>query len=135
MKTMIALRLAVSAILILGGARVVWAQATEFTGFGCVLDLSLIAGIPEPFAHLAPATTYTKKQCPSPPDQPMVILYAFATLEDWPGVTIDETDFTCLINGSQCGFNGSREATSQHLQIDQDGNAELRCSVDFAQQP
>jgi hypothetical protein len=133
MKT-IAVRLAASVILVLGGATVAWPQATEFTGFGCVLDLNLINGIPQPFAHLAPATTYTKKQCPSP-DQPMVILDCLATLENWPGVTIDETEFTCLINGSQCGFSGLREATSQHLQIDQEGNAELRCSVDFAQQP
>src|SRR5688572_27209974 len=116
MKT-IAVRLAASIIPVLGGATVAWPQATELTGFGCVLDLSLIDGIPEPFAHYAPATTYTKKHCPSP-DQPMVILDCFATLEEWPGVTINEREFTCLINGSQCGFSGSRKATDQHLRID-----------------
>jgi hypothetical protein len=130
MKTM-AVRLAASVILVLGGATVAWPQTADFTGFGCVLDLSLIDGIPQPFAHLAPATTDTEKHC----DQPMVRLKCSATLEDWPGGTIEETDFTCLIDGSQCGFNGSREATSQHLQIDQEGNAELQCSVNFAQQP
>jgi hypothetical protein len=130
MKT-IAVRLAASVILVLGGATVAWPQgATKFTGFGCVLDLSLINGIPQPFAHLAPATTYTEKQCPSP-DQPMVIVDCFATLENWPDVSIDETEFTCLINGSQCGFSGSREATKQRLQIDREGNAELQCSVTF----
>ena len=131
MKT-IAVRLAGSVILVLGGATVAWPQATELSAFGCVLNLSLINGIPEPFAHLAPATTYTKKHCPPPQDQSKeVILYCLATLEDWPGVTIDETEFTCLINGSQCGFQGSRQATSQHLLIDQEGNAELQCSVNF----
>jgi hypothetical protein len=132
MKTMIAVRLAVSAILVLGGARVVWAQAATFTEFSCVLDLSLIDGVPEPFAHLAPATTDTEKLCPSTPANPTVILNCFATLEDWPGGTINTTDFTCLINGSQCGFSVTRPATSQHLQIDEDGNAELRCSVNFS---
>jgi hypothetical protein len=128
----IAVRLTAFVILVLGGATLAWPQAMEFTGFGCVLDLSLINGIPGRFAHLAPATTYTKKHCPSPQDQSKeVILYCLATLEDWPGVTIDQREFTCLINGSQCGFSGSREATSRHLQIDQEGNAKLECSVNF----
>jgi hypothetical protein len=133
MKT-IAVRLAASVILVLGGATAAWPQATLFAGFGCVLDLSLIDGIPEPFAHLAPATTETEKLCPSTPANPTVILNCFATLEDWPGTRINTTDFTCLINGSQCGFPVTRPATSQHLMIDEDGNAELRCSVNFAQQ-
>ena len=134
MKTTIAVSLAVSAVLILGGARVVWAQATDFTDFGCVLDLSLIDGVPEPFAHLAPTTTLTEKHCPSTPANPTVILNCFATIVDWPSdVRINDTEFTCLINGSQCGFPVTRAATGEHFTIDQDGNAELRCSVNFAQ--
>jgi hypothetical protein len=133
MKT-IAVSLAASVILVLGGARVVWAQAEDFTGFSCVLDLSLIDGVPEAVAHLAPATTDTDKHCPSTGPNPTVILNCFATIEDWPGGRINTTDFTCLINGSQCGFPVTRPATSQHLMIDDDGNAELRCGVNFAQQ-
>ena len=132
MKTMNAVRLAVSAILVLGGATAASAQepAAEFTEFSCVFNLSLIPGVPAPFTNQAPATTDTEKQCPGTPTAPTIILRCFDTFEGWPaGVTIATNDFTCLINGSQCGFPGSRPATSQRLTIDGSGNAELRCSV------
>ena len=135
MKATIAVRLAASAILLLGGATLASAQepAATFTEFSCVFNLSQIPGIPAPFTNQAPATTNTEKQCPGTPTQPTVILRCFDTFEGWPaGVTIGTNDFVCRINGSQCGFPGSRNATSQRLTIDGSGNAELRCSVNVS---
>ena len=137
MKT-IAMRLAVSAILVLGGATAASAQepAAEFTDVGCVFNLALIAGVPEPFSNLAPATVEGNTVfCPGSEGNEAVVLECSANFSalgkgPWPDdVTINTTNFACFVNASQCGNPVTRLATSRRFTVDQFGNADLRCSV------
>ena len=137
MKT-IAIRLSVSAILVLGGASAASAQgesAAEFTDVGCVFNLALIDGVPEPFANLAPATVEGNTVfCPGSVGNEAVILECVADFntiaaEPWPGVEISTNNFPCFVNASQCGNSVTRLATSQRFTVDEFGNAALRCSV------
>lgn len=133
MKTMIAVRVAASAMLACGGANAALAQAEFLDNLSAAVDLAQFANAVPPGTPLVtfvirPAT----KQCPPTSDNtPTIILSAQGLAPpEWPaGATLNQSGFLCRISGIQCGFPGAVNATSSRLTIDRNGVVDLRCSA------
>jgi hypothetical protein len=151
MKTMIAVRLAASAILVLGGANCEWrrappsraglalAEPKSSDNLSGAVDWGQFnpAEVPDAVKNLVtkkmvmairPATM----QCPSTTDTtPTMTLVAEKPVPDWPN--FNETGFVCQMSGFRCGFGDMDDepitTTSSHVTVE-DGILTLRCSAD-----
>jgi hypothetical protein len=139
---MIATRFLMSMVLILGTTLQASAQQprTTFENFGCKFDLTEIAGVPTDFADDVLVTTDTFKQCPGSSPTPTIQMECDLLIPGWdPNTSINTRDFTCEINGAQCGLNQVFIAPNAHMTIDPVviggqvfGDAHLRCSRNTA---
>jgi hypothetical protein len=126
MKPIQALGIALPMALLLGAVLPAMAQEarTSFEGFGCVFDPDeLVANgvipagaFPEGFA---PVGFITSKNCPGSSPQPVIQLECEIPLDPDPDpdINISTRNFTCLINGAQCGFNQTFEGTNNRMTI------------------
>jgi hypothetical protein len=139
---MIATRFLMPMVLILGTTLQASAQQprTTFENFGCKFDLTEIAGVPADFADDVLVTTDTFKQCPGSSPTPTIQMECDLLIPGWDSsASINTRDFTCEINGAQCGVNQVFIASNAHMTIDPVviggqvfGDAHLRCSRNTA---
>ena len=130
-----ALRLAMPIALLLGTALPASAQQvrSSFAEFGCALDTDELvangvvpAGIFEP--GVAQVGFITTKNCPGSQQNPAIQMTCEIPLDPDPGLTIKNVrNFTCEINGAQCGFAETFLASNRTLDIEL-GKAIMRCS-------
>ena len=131
MKTMIAVRLAASAILALAGARL--ALAEPFDNLSAAVDWGQFdpAEVPDEVEGLVTVIRPATKQCPTDTTPTMTLDAQGPVPARWPNdTTFDETGFVCQMSGVQCGFGpGPITATSSQVTVDEERILTLRCSV------
>ena len=137
MKPIKAFGFALPMVLLLGTALPALAQggpgpASSFEDFGCVFD-------PDELVRngVVPAGTFeegvafvgfvTDKNCPGSQSNPAIQMTCEIPLDPDPMISLRTRNFTCLINGAQCGFAQSFEASNRVLEI-ASGVATMRCS-------
>jgi hypothetical protein len=133
MKTMIAVRLAAPAILVLGGAMLAVAEPVAVENLSAAVDWGQFdpAKVPDAVEGLVTVIRQAIKECPTD-TTPTMTLYAEEPVPGrWPkNVTFDETGFVCQMSGRQCGFGpGPFTATSSQVTVDEEGILRLQCSV------
>jgi len=134
MKPIKAFGLAMPIALLLGTALPALAQQprSSFEDFGCSFDPDelvengvISAGIFEPGVALVGFVT--EKNCPGSQQNPAIQLTCEIPLDEDPGITLNTRNFTCEINGAQCGFNETFSASNRRLEI-QPTRVTIRCS-------
>jgi len=134
MKPIKALGFALPIALLLGTALPALAQQTRsfFEDFGCALDPDELvrngvipAGIFEP--GVAIVGFVSEKNCPGSQSNPAIQMTCEIPLDPSIVLTVSTRNFTCEINGAQCGFSQTFLASNRRLDI-QPGKATLRCS-------
>ena len=134
MKPIKALGFALPIALLLGTALPALAQQTRsfFEDFGCALDPDELvrngvipAGTFEP--GVAIVGFVTEKNCPGSQSNPAIQMTCEIPLDPSIVLNVSTRNFTCEINGAQCGFSETFLASNRRLDI-QPGLATLRCS-------
>lgn len=143
MKSIKVLAIAMPMAFLLGAALPALAQQprSQFEDFGCAFDPDELVengvipegAFPEGFA---PVGFVTHKNCPGSQANPVIQLECEIPLDPDPGLNLRTRNFTCLINGAQCGFNQTFEGTNRRLTIESDvpsedgpvGLVTMRCS-------
>jgi hypothetical protein len=134
MKTMIAVRLAASALLVLGGARLALAEPVTFDNLSAAVDWGQFdaAKVPDAVQNLVTVIRPATKQCPTDTMPTMTLDAVGPVPAVWPNdFKFNETGFVCQMSGVQCGFGpGPITATSSHVTVDEERRIlTLRCSV------
>ena len=135
MKPIKALRLAMPIALLLGTPLPALAQGarTSFAEFGCVLDPDELVKngvVPEGTFEEGVAFVgfVTTKNCPGSATNPAIQMTCEIPLDPDPGLTLRNVrNFTCEINGAQCGFAETFLASNRTLDFEP-GKATMRCS-------
>jgi len=134
MKPIKAFGLALPIALLLGAAPPALAQQvrTFFEDFGCALDPDeLVAnGVIDEGTFeegVAIVGFVTEKNCPGSQSNPSIQMTCEIPLDPDPGLSLSTRNFTCEINGAQCGFNETFLASNRRLTFEP-GLATIRCS-------
>jgi hypothetical protein len=134
MKPIKALGFALPIALLLGTALPAFAQQTRsfFEDFGCAFDPDELvrngvipAGIFEP--GVAIVGFVTEKNCPGSQSNPAIQMTCEIPIDPSIALTVSTRNFTCEINGAQCGFAQTFLASNRTLSI-QPGKVTMRCS-------
>jgi hypothetical protein len=137
----ITIQVALSAIVLLGGATAAWAQAGDTaTGFQCTVPAALFAGeFPAPVANQLLVAVDTEKTCPPTPTSRTVFMTCRGEVLGWQPefdtfAFSTNNDFPCEISGAQCGFSGFSTANSRRFELFAGGEWELNCQANAAPQ-
>jgi hypothetical protein len=150
MKTIIAVRLAASAILVLGGARSALAEPVPFENLSAAVDWGRlgpvnvpdeVVNVPDEVEGLVTVIRLATKQCPTDTMPTMTLDAVGRVPARWPNnvTRFSATGFDCQMSGVQCGFGPEPITTTSSevrvyppddADVDRRLKLSLRCSAD-----